>query len=536
VKIACLDCGSSDAREVYEDLHEHCFACGAHTGGQAPAVFEAQEPKPESGMIPVSVMAIPKRGISEDTAKVFKVGYGERNGRKCQVYPYVDSKGRVVAQKVRYAGKQFEILGNGKNLPLFGMSLWRDGGRMVVITEGEVDCLSVSQAQANRWPVVSVPNGAQGAKKSIEQNLEWLEKFDRCVLMLDDDEPGRAAAVECASVLKPGKAFIATIKGFKDANEAHQAGQDRAIIEAMWNAPAWRPDAIVGFEDVWKKVLGWDSVPAVTIANSGLEKKIMGWRPGEITTYVAGTGTGKSTAVMEIAADLAKRGHRVGYISLEDGPEVTAMGLVSVLVSRRLLLETSPNLNAPDVRAAVETLQKNVVMFDSFGELDSDHLLAKMRFLAQGEHCEFIVLDHISIAVAGGDLKSNERQTIDALMKGLISLVRSTNVHVFAVCHLSRREGVPHEEGRKTTLADLRGSHGIPQASFNVIAAERDQQAEGEMADVTTIRVLKCRRTGRTGIAGYVRYDPQTGRQSECDAPKASAFQVQDDTGADDVV
>jgi twinkle protein len=40
---------------------------------------------------------------------------------------------------------------------------------MLTITEGEIDALSVSQAQGNKWPVVSVPTGAKGAVKPLRR-------------------------------------------------------------------------------------------------------------------------------------------------------------------------------------------------------------------------------------------------------------------------------------------------------------------------------------------------------------------------------
>jgi hypothetical protein len=49
-----------------------------------------------------------------------------------------------VGQKVRGAGKQFRTTGDFKNVVLFGQHLWREGGRRIVITEGEVDCLSLA--------------------------------------------------------------------------------------------------------------------------------------------------------------------------------------------------------------------------------------------------------------------------------------------------------------------------------------------------------------------------------------------------------
>ena len=106
---------------------------------------------------------------------------------------------------------------------------------MLVITEGELDALSVSQLQGNKWPVVSVPNGAQGAKRDIAKQIEWVEKFDRVVLMFDQDEHGREASEEVATLLSPGKAYIATLP-LKDANECLVEGKGAAVIDAMWGA------------------------------------------------------------------------------------------------------------------------------------------------------------------------------------------------------------------------------------------------------------------------------------------------------------
>jgi hypothetical protein len=90
--------------------------------------------------------------------------------------------------------------------------------KMLTITEGEIDALSVSQAQGNKWPVVSVPNGAQGAVKAIEKAFEYVCSFDRVNIWFDNDEPGKAAAKAVADILPPGKAYIVKAD-LKDANE-----------------------------------------------------------------------------------------------------------------------------------------------------------------------------------------------------------------------------------------------------------------------------------------------------------------------------
>jgi twinkle protein len=59
---------------------------------------------------------------------------------------------------------------------LFGQHLWRTSGKRVIVTEGEIDAMSMSQVQDNKWPVVSVKNGANGAYKALQESLDLPRK------------------------------------------------------------------------------------------------------------------------------------------------------------------------------------------------------------------------------------------------------------------------------------------------------------------------------------------------------------------------
>lgn len=529
----CPACGSTDAAVVFANGGTYCYSCLEGTKGDGSPPETASPFKAEGGLIDVAVMGVPKRSIPETTAQRWGYGYGEFKGRKCQVATYCDERGRPVAQKLRFAGKQFSITGEAAKMGLYGSHLFKSGGKSITVTEGELDALSVSAAWEDRWPVVSLPNGVSTAVKVFQRNIEFLERFEKVVLMFDQDEPGRAAAEAAAAVLTPGKAWIATLPG-KDANELLMAGRAEDIVRAFWDAKPWRPDGIVSGPTVWQRVLARDNAAFAPIPHAGLNDKWMGFRPGEISVLVAGTGSGKSTTCREWATALAKAGHKIGYIGLEEPIEMTAMGLASVCVSRPLHLLPREELSKPDVLEAATLLEERVVYYDHHGVKADTDLLAKMKFMAQAEKCRLIVFDHLSIVISGGDLKDDERRTIDKMLTQLASFGQQTDVHVLAVCHLSRREGKPHEEGRPVTLADLRGSHGISQLAFNVASIERDQQAPTEAErDTSTVRSLKCRWTGRTGVAGYVRYMPETGRQIEIATKDTdSPF---DDAGSDDV-
>jgi twinkle protein len=252
--VACPACGSSDANALYTDGHTFCHSCHAHARGEGE-VSHTPTTRRNPNLIPhdeIIYSHLTARKISEETCRYFDYGIATFNGQKVQVANYRTPDGTaVVAQKVRFANKDFVMLGDAKAAGLFAQHLWRDGGKYVVVTEGEVDTLSVGEVEMRKWPVVSVPSGAQGAKKALQKQLDWLEKFENVILMFDMDDPGRKAAAECADLFTPGKCKIASLP-LKDANDMLKAGRGAEIVQAKFSAKSHRPDGIVAGTELWE--------------------------------------------------------------------------------------------------------------------------------------------------------------------------------------------------------------------------------------------------------------------------------------------
>jgi twinkle protein len=514
----CPACGSKDNLGRFSDGHGYCFGCGHYEKGDGE-VSERKGKRMSADLITGGEFkALVKRNISEETCKHFGYRVSEFKGKTVQVAPYKNADGEVVAQKLRFPNKDFVMLGNAKaSLPLWGQWLWRDTGKMVVITEGEIDAMSVSQLQGNKWPVVSVKNGAQGAKKNVQQALDWLEAFETVVFFFDMDEPGQEAARECALLLTPGKAKIASLPApFKDANDALKAGQGKLVIDAIWGAKTYRPDGIVSGADLWDKIIANDDAYCVPLPWQGLQEKTLGLRKGELITVTAGSGIGKSAICRELAHHLHALGETIGYIALEEPTKRTALGIMGIEVNRPLHISRA-GMSEQELRAAFEATvgSGRFYLYDHFGSTEIDNLISRIRYLAKGVGCGWIFLDHVSIVVSGQE-EGDERRLIDNLMTRLRTLVQETGVGMILVSHLKRPEGNKgHEQGAVTSLAQLRGSHAIAQLSDGVWGAERDQQ--GENPNITLLRVLKNRFSGDTGPACYLRYDRETGRLHETD-------------------
>lgn len=522
--LPCDACGSSDAVSVNADGWSTCFSCGNRTNNGEPAM----PTKPSKGIpvIPrdeIEFSALGKRCIAEETCK--KYGYGVNTGQydgKVHVANYYDAATgkKVVAQKIRFPNKDFLVRGDLSQAGLFGQQAARSGGKMIVVTEGEIDALSVSQAMGLSWPAVSVPSGSNGAKKALAAQIEWLEKFEKVVLAFDNDEPGRLALEECLPLFSPGKAATVDFGDRKDANEFLQDGAAKQLRDAIWAAKPWRPDGVVNMADIKDRVAKRLTM-GVKYPWEGLNKLLYGFRPQELITWTAGTGVGKTAVVSELVYHLIQQQVPTGIIYLEEGIDRAGRRLVGMAMNKPLHLPDAEYTDAEFDEAFDATLGSGrLFAYDHFGSLNEEVLLSRIRYMVKALGCKVIVLDHVSMVVSGMDLSADERRMLDHIMTSLRSLTQETGASFHVVSHLRRvgdgKKG--HEDGVQVSLSHLRGSQAIAQLSDAVIALERNQQAEDEAARNTTIvRVLKNRYAGITGPCAALSYNPSTGRITETD-------------------
>ena len=513
----CNNCGSRDNLAIYEN-HTYCFGCRIYlkTDGQTLDLKTINKEEKEHKMITGITEALPTRKITAETCKVFNYETGIYNGKHCHISNYFDKQYNRVAQHIRFPDKSFIWLGDTDKITLFGQNLWRDGGRMVVVTEGEIDAMSVSQCQNNKFPVVSVPSGAASAKKYIKRELEWLSKFESIILMFDQDEAGSQASIECANILPVRKVKIAKLQG-KDANDLLQQGKASKIIDGVWEAKTFSPAGIIEGSETKDLLLKDDYIETFPYCWNGLNKKLSGIRLGEVNLLTGGTGTGKSQVCREIAYGLIKQNIKVGYIALEESVKRSLQGLVSVPLNKLIHIpEVKKKTSEEEIIKAWEEVKDNVCFFDHYGSSNSDDLMNKIRYMVKALDCKIIFLDHISIVISALE-DGDERRLIDNTMTSLRRLVEELKCGVFIVSHLKRPEGkISHEQGLQVSLAHLRGSHSLATIPNQIISFERDQQSETEN-NILTVRVLKNRFSGDTGIATTLIYNKDTGRLTEGD-------------------
>lgn len=519
--LACDACGSSDGNALFSDGHTFCYVCQTHKHADQANPDAALGPGVKTdafndSFIKGDYQDLVKRRISASTCKSLGYQVGEYQGQPCHIAPIYNEKNQLVAQKIRLPGKDFRVVGDMKAGGLVFQHKCKPGGKRLVITEGEIDALSYATV-APGWEVVSLPNGAAGAAKSIKRSLEFVDSFEEVCFMLDNDEPGREAAIECAELLSPGKAKIVTLE-LKDANEMLIAGRIKDLKNSVYNAKPFSPEGIVLGSALTIAELQSVTPKGHCIPYVQLNKMIRGIRKRELIMLCAGSGIGKSSFARELGYHLAvEHGQKVGYVMLEESVAKTAQAMIALDNNVPLgdLMEESAILTQEQWETSFNKVVKPAAFYDSFGSSEIDNLIAKMRYLAVGLECDFIVLDHVSMVVSGGT--DDERKSLDILMTKLRQMVENTGAGVIAISHIKRgQKDKSYNEGATISLTDLRGSAAIEQLSDIVIGIERDQQAEEE-SNVAKLRLLKNRPFGHVGPAGHMAYDTETGRMNPVD-------------------
>jgi twinkle protein len=514
---ACENCGSSDARAVYSNDTSYCFACSNWEGSNnTTAPKKVERSMQNQQLLKYEYHDLGKRKIPDTITKQYRYGIGhDKNGTLCQIANYFNKDKEIVGQKLRYADKSFKFIGNSKEALMFGQQLWGNSGKKLVITEGEIDCLSVATAFDGKYPVVSVKNGASSAKKEITQNLEWITGYEEVYLWFDNDEAGRKAVEECVSVLPADKVRIIRTADYKDANEVLVYKGRSGVVNAFYNAEKFKPDDIVMPLDLIETIAEPVAMGFPYFYDK-LTRHLYGRRFGEVVTVGAGVSIGKTDFVMsQIAFDI-KQGWKVATFMLEQSTKETLLRTAGKI--------DGCNYHLPDVETdkeqlvkTTESMQGSLFMFDNFGANAWDKISEKIRYMYHNYDCKIFYIDNLTALNAQAQ---DERRNLDSLMADVAGLAKELDVWVLLVSHLNPpKSGASHEAGGKTEQAQFTGSRAIMRWSYGMLGIERNTlHDEVEERNKGLIRILKDRFSGTgTGKTVGFYYDPDTGISREAD-------------------
>ena len=404
------------------------------------------------------------RNIPSEVLTAYKVG--EQGNRI--VFPFLTPEGELALVKVREAvdGAKPKPTAANCEAILFGWQAVPPDARSIVITEGEIDALSMA---AYGYPALSVPFGGGGGEKQkwIENEFERMDRFERIYIATDMDEQGDAAADEIANRLGRHRC-LRVILPKKDANECLVAGiPQEAIAEAIRTAEHLDPDGLRWASHFADGVVAlfWPQ-PGAHVGYATPYKKLgekLLFRPGELTVWTGASGAGKSQILNDCIPAWVQQGSRICLSSLEMKPTQTLKRLCKQVIG-------TDRPSEPAIRYALNWLDQGLLLYELTGKQKLEALLEVFDYARAKYGCDQFVIDSLMrLGIASDDYNAQE-----AVVFQLVDWTIANNVHVHLVAHSRKGEkgGGPQE------TEDIKGAMEIGANAFNILSVWRNRKHE----------------------------------------------------------
>ena len=428
-----------------------------------------------------------KRSISKTTLDYV----GVKESGNCIVFEYKNELGEHLANKYRKTKKSsgpkmwFE---EGTNVnTLFNMDKVNIS-EPLLITEGEIDCLSAIEAGFKN--AVSIPSGVNSTNNWITANWTFLEQFEEVIIWFDNDEAGIKGSREVFNRLPNSTVKIVRCEVANDINELlHKFGK-LAVLKQIEKASTPTIDGVATLD----MIEDFDVHEAETL-KTGIEyidEKLIGMVFGSLNILSGRNGSGKSTILNQIyIAEAIAQGYKTFLFSGELVGGNVKYWLLQTLANEEQFAEYTAKGGHKYKKVTIQSKEKIIEdIKDKFFLYDNDDyrieaIIEKMTILAKRYNVRVFVIDNLMT------LESTMKDKYEAetdIVKKLKSFAKKYNALVHLVAHPRKSM---NEEIEKD---DVAGSANITNLADYVTTISRAKDEEVEYDAV--LKVLKNRHTG----------------------------------------
>ena len=449
-----------------------------------------------------AITYLESRKITAATAEKYQITVQSKH-KNIVVFPFLDEKGNMPFIKYRKSdfnpavdkGKEW-CEANCKPI-LFGMYQCNLDNKTLVLTEGQIDSLSVAESGIEN--AVSVPFGKNGFTW-IPYCWEWMQNFDT-LIVFGDCENGIITLLD-----EMRKRFRGTVKavqqqdyrGCKDANELLcKYGKD-AVRRAVEQAKTVLIDRVIEIADI--KAVDLFSLPKISTGIVGIDKVLSGGiYLGQTVILTGKRGDGKSTLGSQILANALDNGKSVFAYSGELPDYFFKRWLDFQIAGQQNVIDRageagSVNYFIPDskVHKISEWYRGRAYLFDSHSTEDNEleHLLSTIEKAIQQYGIQLVLLDNLMTALDIGldiDLYRAQSKFVDKLVK----ISKNYNVAVILVVH-PRKNSLGADDNDVVS-----GSSDITNKVDVVMTYKRDKTLSD---DERLLTISKNRLTGKLAI------------------------------------
>lgn len=458
------------------------------------------------------------RGITTDTIEFFKIAQSKND----IVFPYISPNGDLEHLKYRNMKEKKFFSSAGTAPCLFGWQAISDDDREVILTEGELDAMTVRQCG---HASLSVPiGGGKGNKQQwIEYEYDRLERFDVIYLCLDTDKVGVAATNEIAERLGRHRCKLIELPK-KDANEVLMSGITFDFGEACRCAKSLDPPELKKLKDFESEIMEEFNLPDEQKGMKLPWKKTYGTirlRGGEVSIWAGINSHGKSLALSHVVVDGVSQGHKFCMASMEMPPkrlgkkmfqQITSVGLPSAKYGAK----------------AAEFMGESIFVYNGYGRQKASKILGVFEYARKKYGVDHFVIDSLAKCGFAEDDYNGQKQYVEEVCE--FALMH--NVHVHIVVHIKKLENEDKVPGK----FDVKGTGAITDMADNCFLVWRNKKKEQKIkegkADENMLmkpdQIINCVKQRDTGVEPiiYLSFHPQSCQYTESQdaTPKKYVF------------
>lgn len=460
------------------------------------------------------------RGISPKVTERYGISI-KKDDESVLVFPFYDERNDLQFLKFRNMnpkeGQSKEWCQRDCKPILFGMDQCNFENDTLIMTEGQIDSLSVIEAGLEN--AVSVPTGAKGFTW-VPYCWDFLHRF-KTLVIFGDCENGHITLLEEMS-----RRFQGVVKhvreedylGCKDANEILTRHGAEAVRKAIRGATPIYLARVKPLANVVRKDM--TQMQAVKSGIASLDRIIGGFYFGTLTIITGERGKGKSTLASQLATYAVHQKVNVVMYSgelmdwmLQDWFERQVVGdeyINSITQQSGFIAYSIDGAYLPDLQKWYEPyayIYDNALNDNE--EDDYEALTETLEKTIRIYGCKFVVIDNLMTAMED-DMRSDLYRQQTSFVRKLAKMAKQYDAIIILVAH-PRKAGITEFKND-----DVSGSGNITNLADVVLRYDEPKTDTQDMAPPERIlQVLKNRLTGRLGKPISLWYEESSKRISE---------------------
>ena len=377
-----------------------------------------------------------------------------------------------------------------------------DVTKPLIITEGEIDCLSLIECGYRN--AVSVPFGAK-ATQFIEYNYEWLNQFEKIIIWTDSDKPGRELKDEIISRLGNWRCYYVESEE-KDCNLTLFRKGKEYVIQCINTAKDIQDKDIIplmSYDD-----FDLQKTKKIPFAYNSLNRLMWGMLENTFSIWTGPTGNGKSTVVTQnCILEAIEHGYKAFIFSGELVGGHLKNWLIHQASTRNHIIEFDNGKNSPkgyrvtgEFKKTIENWAMDKIYFyENFLDIKPTSIIEKMEFCYKKHGVKVFTIDNL-MCVDFSDYQDDfKAQT--GFMLDLLKFTAKYGVYVNLVAHPRKPNGQVCE-----SVYDVAGTSNIVNLCHRILYVKRDDDKKR-----TIITILKDRMCSASGSI-ELKYDIPTKR------------------------